>query len=383
MAKEPISHNIRSIRREQRITQEDLAKRCGLSRAGFRNIEIGKAVPRADTLRRIAEELGVGIQRLVAPVERFEKVRFRARKRLRLRESVLEDVGRRLRDISELEMLLDEKPGYKLEEAIQKIKKLRGRNRPIEAARRIRDALVEEDEVIRDIRGLLEKRAGIKILTVQNASNAFFGLSVADREIGPAIVVNTWDRISVERWIFTAAHELGHLVLHEGAYVTDEMNENSDEENEADLFAAHFLMPENLFDKEWMYAEGMDLFHRIMKVKRIFRVSYKTVLYRLAQENPRIWQIFYADFKRQFGYSLHPYSEPQPAEQGDFAESMRAQEPKGLLPIDFMYDRLHRLAIKALEAEKISISRGAEILGISVREMRRFMNDDLALEKGT
>jgi hypothetical protein len=34
---------------------------------------------------------------------------------------------------------------------------------------------------------------------------------------GPAVVVNVWGRLSVERWIFTAAHELGHLMIVEAA----------------------------------------------------------------------------------------------------------------------------------------------------------------------
>lgn len=45
-------------------------------------------------------------------------------------------------------------------------------------------------------------------------SDDFFGLSIGPADGGPAVVVNVWDGISVERWIFTAAHELGHLVLH-------------------------------------------------------------------------------------------------------------------------------------------------------------------------
>ncbi|ADG07796.1 protein of unknown function DUF955 [Kyrpidia tusciae DSM 2912] len=65
----------------------------------------------------------------------------------------------------------------------------------------------------------------------------------AQEDGGPAIVVNTWDRISVERRIFSAAHELGHLLLHLSVYRVEEESEVKAQENEANLFASHFLMP--------------------------------------------------------------------------------------------------------------------------------------------
>ena len=69
------------------------------------------------------------------------------------------------------------------------------------------------EEPVHDICGLLEEN-GVKLLLLETKRDSFFGLSVGAGDGGPAVVVNTWDRISVERWIFTAAHELGHLLLH-------------------------------------------------------------------------------------------------------------------------------------------------------------------------
>src|SRR4029079_8029249 len=97
------------------------------------------------------------------------------------------------------------------------------------------------------------------------------------------IAVNTWDRISVERWIFTGAHELGHLVLHLGDYEVDRKEEEARQEREANLFASHFLMPPEVFRKEWSETYGMSFVARVFKVKRMFRVSYRTVLFRLAE----------------------------------------------------------------------------------------------------
>src|SRR5207245_1218913 len=120
---------------------------------------------------------------------------------------------------------------------------------------------------------------GVKVCAMRIASDAFFGLSVAKSDGGPAIAVNVWDRISVERWIFTAAHELGHLLLHFSAYDVARTAEDKSEENEANQFASHFLMPDDVFRSEWDEARGHGLVDRVFKVKRIFHVSYRTVLY--------------------------------------------------------------------------------------------------------
>ena len=97
------------------------------------------------------------------------------------------------------------------------------------------------------------------------------------------MVVNTWDRISVERWIFTAAHELGHLLLHPSEYRRDATELPTQAEREADAFASEFLMTERAFDAEWDATRGHSLLLRVLKIKRIFRVSYKTVLHRLVE----------------------------------------------------------------------------------------------------
>lgn len=56
---------------------------------------------------------------------------------------------------------------------------------------------------------------------------------------------------------------------------------------------------------------------------------------------------------------------------GELPEHSRAGEPEDLSPADFMEDRLLRLVRRAIEAEEITLSRGAEILGLSMQEMRQ------------
>jgi hypothetical protein len=50
-------------------------------------------------------------------------------------------------------------------------------------------------------------------------------------------------------------------------------------------------------------------------------------------------------------------------------------EPFGLHRFDFFEDRFSRLTREAVEKDKISISRGAEILGISIEEMQDILRN--------
>ncbi|MBI5445790.1 MAG: ImmA/IrrE family metallo-endopeptidase [Deltaproteobacteria bacterium] len=100
------------------------------------------------------------------------------------------------------------------------------------------------------------RRRWTRSFSVEVARDAFLGLSVAEEDGGPAVVANTWDRLAVEHWIFSAAHELRHLLLHLGVYDVSVQEEDSAQEDEANLFASHFLMPEEAFRREWTRPQG-------------------------------------------------------------------------------------------------------------------------------
>ncbi len=191
---------------------------------------------------------------------------------------------------------------------------------------------------------------------------------------GPASIVNVWERISVERWIFSAAHELGHLLLHLDSFDIDQVEEDKSQEIEANDFAASFLMPEDLFNSEWKETSGLDLVNRILKIKSIFNASYKTVLYRLSEKYGKdIWLRFNIAFMNRYGCSLKKSDEPLAIDpsyfQGD-PEVLRANEPQYISRWNFVEDRLSRLVRLAVENEMISLSRAAEILDSDLLKMR-------------
>jgi Zn-dependent peptidase ImmA (M78 family) len=339
-----------------------------MSRLALGKIERDEVEPRAETLAKLAKALNVPLREIVASVESLSGVRFRARKRVNTRQQILAEVASWLSAYSWLESALDSIEPFELEALVGR------RLPPVELAVEARNLLgLDKKEAVRDVCGLLEDN-GVKLLLLNKKTDAFFGLSVAPNGGGPAVVVNTWARISVERWIFTAAHELGHILLHQEAYDRGSSEEREQEEREADRFASQFLMPEPGFASEWDQTRGLPLILRVLKVKRMFRVSYKTVLHRLVdsgREPKAVWKDFQVQHKQQYGSTLRKVDEPKKLEQGEFRLNWsRAGEPDGLSETDFVEDRLSRLVRVALEKGVISLGRAAEILNISRKEMR-------------
>lgn len=377
-----LAANLRRYRSARALSQQDVADAAGLSRVGYRDIESGVVTPRVDSLQRIADALAVPVSQLLVPVRTLTHVRFRAEKRMSSRENVLADAARWLDDFRELEDLLGDRIPCTLDHVADKASRLRT-DRAVKVAVLAREALGlrhdNREEAIRDICGLLDDN-GIKVLTADVKSEGFFGLSVGAEDAGPAVLVNTWDRISVERWIFTAVHELGHLLMHPGAYDVTKTDEVEEEEKEADMFAGHFLMPDALFDKEWDEARGLGLVDRVLKVKRIFRVSYQTVLYRVgsrlaAGERRPFWEQFNRLFEEQFERALSRTDEPHGLSAAAFLTgrpvARAAEEPVRLTDSDFREDRLYRLVRRAVEEGEITMSRAAEIVGLKLGDMRR------------
>jgi Zn-dependent peptidase ImmA (M78 family)/DNA-binding XRE family transcriptional regulator len=363
-----LSVNIQRSRNSVGKSQVQLAADLGLARESFRRIEDGLVEPKPEVLRALAKALSVSVADLLAPVTHLTAVRFRAKKRLHTREDLLARTSRWFDNYLELEEILGISSGSNLGQFEPTME-------PEALARAVRAAWLKQDSAIRDICGLLEDH-GVKVYAPSVKSDALFGLSISDPR-GCAIVVNTWDRISVERWIFTAAHELAHLLMHLQAYEVGQLDEVEREEREADRFASEFLMPQDLFESEWRGAAGLSFVDRVFKVKQIFHVSWKTVLYRLQQKtgDRSVWAQFNSAYKAQTGKSLSPLSEPHGTARNAFIDSSApvsrvADEPEHLSHIAFVEDRLARLVRQAVQAGEISLSRGAEVLGVDLHEMR-------------
>lgn len=368
--KEVLSTNLKRLRNIKGLTQGALAKSAGISRNAYRAIEKGPTNPRVSNLQKIADALGKPIQDLITPVPKVKSLRFRSHKSLSSREKsereqIKNDFNYWLKDYNELEKQLGIKHSFYLKDLI-------GKYKPIEMAKKVREKLgLKDDEVIYDICNLLES-VGIKIFPKRFELVNFFGFSQSEEESGPAIGINNSKEISVERKIFTSAHELGHLLLHPESFDISKHEENKSEEDEANLFASYFLMPQKAFEKEWNKNKGLFWVDRILHTKRKFKVSYKTVLRRLIEykeADNSIWVSFNVDYYNKYNESLASHREPYA-----LVEDFKKREPKGLDDLDFIVDCLSGLVRKAFEKSLVSFSRAAEILRIDTIRMREIVN---------
>jgi Zn-dependent peptidase ImmA (M78 family)/DNA-binding XRE family transcriptional regulator len=371
-----LRNNLRRLREAKGYTQKQVAQEAGISVPGYQKLENGKVRPRRETLVALAEALDTNIPTMLREVEFPTAVRFRAAKKLRKREQVLARVANWLEDFNSLEELLNVTRKNQLVQIINEVSSLEKEvNKTQEAARLVRTRWeLEPDEPISNICNLFDSK-GIKVLTIPlgMTDDGFFGLSVNSMSGGPAIVVNTWERIPVERWIFSAAHELGHLVLHGEAFDVCVQEENVQEEREADQFASWFLMPEEAFESEWRGVAGLPWLDAILAVKRIFKVSWKTVVRRLidiGEATSKAYARFYIQYTKRFGRKLPGHQEPQPISAREFSTTNVAEEPDGLTKSDFPANQLERLVRLALEKGEISLGRAASIIRLPLADMR-------------
>ncbi|MFH1117021.1 MAG: XRE family transcriptional regulator [Pseudomonadota bacterium] len=384
-----IGFNVKRIRAARDLSQVELAKMAGMSRSGLQQIEKGAVTPNVSTLKQLAEALNVQLWDLVEESPKLIAVRFRSKKKMRTREDILAKVASWLRDYNDLEDLIGEKQEYKLKDLEKQLQDVAPEKRPHEAAIMARNALgLKDDEVVLDICGLLES-AGIKMFPLDVNAEGFFGLVVAPENGGPAIAVNCSKRLPVERWIFTAAHELGHLLLHRESFGADKDQEVQEQEDEANSFAGHFLMPDAAFAKQFRHAYGCDLLGAVFKLKRLFLVSYKTVLIRLQEMdivNRSVWGRFNGQYRRRYEKSLPYTHEPHALGPDSFAlyrEPVAPKpEPSGLDAHDFVVNRQSALVRKAIEQNQITISRAAEILGIDLESAREWAASWRILDDG-
>ncbi len=378
MSREVIAHNLKRLRAAAEMTQSAVASKSGMSLSGYQKLERGKADARSESVKALSKALKASIPELLAEVKLLKEIRFRSLKRLKTREQVISDVVTWLADFDSLERITKQNQVHQIAELWDSFNQF-GNDCIPEFASHCRKVFgLGNKEPVHDICGLLEAR-GIKLKSSLIATDAFMGLSVSSNEQGgPAIIVNTWKRLPVETWIFSAAHELGHLLMHLGSYDIQQTDEDNEQEREADRFASHFLMPDSAFIREWDETSGLPLVDRVFKVKRVFKVSWRTVLYRYTEklspvQKNKAWMSFNIAYKARNGSTLLKHDEPDGVSREVYKigfQRRAGREPYPLDQYDFQEDRLPKLVREAVEQGLISLSRGAEILHLSIKDMR-------------
>ncbi|WP_336644618.1 XRE family transcriptional regulator [Microbacterium sp. USHLN186] len=260
-------------------TKQDLAKAVGVSAAAIGQFESGVTSPRADTLEKLAGYLKVPVGFFAAgrPRVRLESdnVYFRSlrattsrqrKKAISYTEQVWELANALERHVRFPTVDI---PGF----AGGEIAPGTFPTDPAAAARHLREAWDMGDGPVPQVVRLAESKGIIAVLVPMAEDEVAridaFSTSAFNR---PVMVLSPDRADDVYRHRFSAAHELGHLVLHGGRVAG-----TTDVEREADKFAAEFLTPRAAMEAR--LKSRLDMAD-VLKVSLEWGVEPKSVIYR-------------------------------------------------------------------------------------------------------
>ncbi|MDF5720827.1 MAG: XRE family transcriptional regulator [Rhizonema sp. PD37] len=354
--KEIIAANLIRYRKSLGLSQEQLAEQAGVTRQSINNYENAKTLPDSKILSVLASVLGITLDDLLrSQGEGLPNFRFRAHVTFDKNAQFAAQVLRMLQTYNALEQAVGDPP-YTPEST--PCHQVEGNEKRIQAiAALFRHRLGLGDAPIANLFQSVEE-IGLKVLRSSVPVKGFFGLSACSDIEGAFVLVNTHS-ITVERQLFTLAHEIGHLIFHRVEYQDTLIEEGTKEEEKArdkvaNYFAGHLLVPQAEFER--IYAQTKD----IVKLKRHFRVSYQVVLNRLAEMG-------IIDFAKEKAKICAIYKK-----QHDGASLQNSMElPPALVAEDYPENEHYEFLIwQSLKLGKISEMKAAELLNLTVEKLR-------------
>ncbi len=353
---------IRKQREAMGLTIGRLAKQVGVVRNTIANYESGKTEPSASDLVRLAKALGcqvtdlLGVGRIAAP-PRFA---FRAHAPLRRDPSIIVSARKYLHAYTEIEEIMDANLCVHLRRFVCDSDGPLS-DRDIEtAADTLRQSCGLHDAGPENIVSVLES-LGVRTLFFDHDGKGLEGLSTVQGDM--LLVLLRMRGSVVERTIFSAAHELGHLVLHPQIFSeeTEELAHDAMRfEREADCFAGNFLVPSDELVRIWREERlnRLSLFNSLVLLKRIFHVSFHCLYHRVTELGlapPVDKAAFIGQIKKQLGIAGKAM--------------MEELEPDPLEPeILYRSTRFSRLIRSAFLQELIGVSKVAEMFQVTVDE---------------
>jgi Zn-dependent peptidase ImmA (M78 family)/DNA-binding XRE family transcriptional regulator len=285
--KEVIGRNLKSAREIAGKSQDEFAKELDISRATLSSFENGHVAIDSAKLLRASKILGVPVTDFFKEREEEVALLFRAAEEVVPKAEVRSRLQRFCEAYRELEEIVGVADTQLLPPEYTYFP--HHHTKPINFATQV--ALSERERLglgsydpIENIFKLLDEN-GVRLLDLPVDQEGLYGLSGFSKQYGLCILVNT--RNTIERNIFTAAHEYGHLLMHRTFYknvdFSEAMDRNQDLEIMADVFAANFLVPEVGLRDVWAKNAGRKEvgLEDVVFLKHHFRVSTKVMVRRL------------------------------------------------------------------------------------------------------
>lgn len=297
-------------RGSRRMSQTELGRASQTSQGEISKAESGNRIPSDESVSKWASTLkyepGLFFKNPPPPMS---LTFFRKAASMSARDKAAVDANVRLRGL-EIEMLAR---SVEMPEPTIPHEVVTSKLDPASIALRVRELWRVPRGPIPDLVTLLEDH-GIIVSPIDFNADKVHGLSVSHLSV-PVMFIRQDD--PPDRWRFTMAHELGHMVMHHHRGMP-----SADVEHEANLFASEFLMP--LSDIRNSFRPNMTVEH-LAQLKLVWRVSMQAILKR-AQSSGRIteahatrlWRVLSAR-----GYRLREPVEIEPETPTTLAEMLR------------------------------------------------------------
>lgn len=248
------------------FTQGELAERAGVTQALISKLENGLTPdPMSETVEALSRALRFPMAFFYAGEKPHGLPPFHYRRRARLGVRALNkieaDINIRRIHLSRLLQSFELRPARDFP-AIDLERHLWS---PRDAAQHLRGYWMAPRGPVEDLTALVE-RAGAVVVQVDFGTALLDALSFRLPALPPLIFMNS--AVPGDRYRFTLAHELAHLLLHNQPENDDEM------ERQADEFAAEFLMPA----KEVRPYLASPSLGKLARAKSFWKVSIKALI---------------------------------------------------------------------------------------------------------
>ena len=282
-----IGHNVKKARESARLSQEELAELLGVSRATLSAIENGHIAIDSAKLLAAARVLGRPVSEFFREEEDALVLLYRGAAEATAppaARSAFERLSKAYRELEEIVGVADSQlppPDYSASPGAE--------SRPdsfavqVAASERQRLGLSERDPIV-NVFQLLEEQ-GVRIFRYPVEHDEVFGVSAFSPKYGPCILLNAAN--TIERQIFSLAHEYGHLLMHRRYYQSSEPSAGLDKEHPMEImanhFAANFLVPATGLREVFLRDIGQKKIglEDVVFLKRYFKISAQMLLRRL------------------------------------------------------------------------------------------------------
>jgi Zn-dependent peptidase ImmA (M78 family)/transcriptional regulator with XRE-family HTH domain len=257
---------LRLAREARELTQAELAQKSGITQAFISKLEHGlNTQPGEEALERISQALSFPQSFLFQQERVLGLPHFHFRKRAKLGAKPLARIGAMINIRRQHIVKLLRSYDANVAKPIPQIDLDETGLTPEKVADRLRAYWMVPRGPIKSVTEIIEEAGGIVILA-RFGTNLLDGLSFRVEGMPPVFFMNK--DVPGDRFRFSLAHELGHMVMHSVPDDDEKM------EQEAHRFAAAFLMPAAEIKPYLVNAKLADL----GRVKAYWKVSIKSLI---------------------------------------------------------------------------------------------------------